>query len=151
MAKTSTFEELQSKLVGRIASIGQDKRCEVCVLFKILEVEIENKSRLTLVTIFIAEIDKQVSALKPDEVTASGEPTLQKAVRTEAEEDRIKDLEADIAALKTQQEKELQAARDKLREAKNEMGVRTGGCSSGRLSMANLKLIYSVISGSSGC
>ena len=66
---------------------------------------------------------------------------MQKTGRTETEQEKIKELEASIAALKTQQEKELQAAKEKLRNAKNETGVSTEGSSMERSSMENLKSI----------
>ena len=150
MAETSEIEELQSKLVGLIVSSGQDKLSQLCVLFKIPEADVQNKSRLTITSLFITELEKQLSALRPDEiipflndciVIAGGEPTLQKTGRTETEQERIKELEASIAALKTQQEKELQAAKEKLRNAKNETGVSTEGSSMERSSMENLKSI----------
>jgi len=132
MAEMSEVEEHQSKLIGLIASATQDKLSQLCVLFKISEADILNKSRLTLTTFFIPELEKQLSALSPNEiipflndciVIAGDEPTtLQKAVRSKTEQERIKELEANIAALKAQQEKELQAAQEKLRDAKNETG-----------------------------
>ena len=150
MAETSEIEELQSKLVGLIDSSGEDKLSQLCVLFKIPEADVQNKSRLTLTSLFITELEKQLSALRPDEimpflndciVIAGGEPTLQKTGRTETEQERIKELEASIAALKTQEEKELQAAKEKLRNAKNETGASTEGSSMERSSMENLKSI----------
>ena len=150
MAETSEIEELQSKLVGLIDSSGQDKLSQLYVLFKIPEADVQKKSRLMLTSLFITELEKQFSALRPDEimpflndciVIAGGEPTLQKTGRTKTEQERIKELEASIAALKTQQEKELQAAKEKLRNAKNETGVSTEGSSMERSSMENLKSI----------
>ena len=146
MAETSEIEELQSKLVGLIVSSGQDKLSQLCILFKIPEADIQSKSRLTLTSLFITELEKQLSALRPDEIIPFLNDciviaTLQKTGRTETEQERIKELEASIAALKTQQEKELQAAKEKLRNAKNETGVSTEGSSMERSSMENLKSI----------
>ena len=68
MAETSKIEELQSKLVGLIVSSGQDKLSQLCVLFKIPEADVQNKSRLTITSLFITELEKQFSALRPDEI-----------------------------------------------------------------------------------
>ena len=144
MAETSEIEELQSKLLGLIDFSRQDKLSQLCDLFKIPEADVQNKSRLTLTARFTTELEKQLSALRPDEtipflndciVIAGGEPTLQKTGRTETEQERIKELEASIATLKTKQEKELQAAKEKLRNAKNETGASTEGSSMERSSM----------------
>ena len=57
----SEVEERQFKLIGLIASSTQDELSQLCVLFQILEADIENKSRLTLPIIFITELEKQLS------------------------------------------------------------------------------------------
>lgn len=148
MSGPSESEELQSKLVGLIVSLGKDKLGEICVLFKIEAADIENKTRLGLTTIFIAEIEKQISVLKPEEiipflkdciVIAGGDVASQKKVGTGAEQERIRELEASINALKIQQEKELEAARERLKAARSETGVSTEGSSFERSSMENLK------------
>ena len=105
---------------------------------------------MTLTTLFITEIEKQLSVLKQEEIIpylndcieiAEGEATAQKEVGIEAEQARIKELEASIAALKIQQEKELEAARERLETARKEMGVSAEGSSIEKSSMENLKSI----------
>ena len=150
MAETSEIEKLQSRLVGLIVSLERDRFKQLCDIFKIPEADIENKTRLTLTTLFIEEIEKQLSVLKPEEiipflndciVIAGGEAAPQKKVGTGAEQDRIKELEASIAALKIQQEKELEAARQRLETARNETGVSAEGFNIEKSSMENLKSI----------
>ena len=72
---------------------------------------------------------------------AEGETATQKEVGIEAEQARIKELEASIAALKIQQEKELEAARERLETARKETGVSAEGSSIEKSSMGNLKSI----------
>ena len=150
MAEVSEIEKLQSKLVGLIVSLEKDKLRQLCDLFKISAADIENKTRLTLTTLFITEIEKQVSVLKQEEiipflkdciVIAEGERVTQKEVGTDAEQSRIKELEASIAALKVQQEKELEAARERLEAARKETGASAEGSSIEKSSMENLKSI----------
>ena len=150
MAEVSEIEKLQSKLVGLIISLEKDKLKQLCDLFKISATDIENKTRLTLTTLFIAEIEKQLSVLKQEEIIpylndcteiAEGETATQKEVGIEAEQDRIRELEASIAALKIQQEKELEAARERLETARKETGVSAEGSSIEKSSMENLKSI----------
>ena len=150
MAETSEIEKLQSRLVGLIVSLERDRFKQLCDIFKIPEADIENKTRLTLTTLFIEEIEKQLSVLKPEEiipflndciVIAGGEAAPQKKVGTGAEQDRIKELEASIAALKIQQEKELEAARQRLETARNETGISAEGFNIEKSSMENLKSI----------
>ena len=150
MAEVSEVEKLQSKLVGLIISLEKDKLKQLCDLFKISATDIENKTRLTLTTLFIAEIEKQLSVLKQEEIIpylndcieiAEGETATQKEVGIEAEQARIKELEASIAALKIQQEKELEAARERLETARKETGVSAEGSSIEKSSMENLKSI----------
>ena len=150
MAEVSEIEKLQSKLVGLIISLEKGKLKQLCDLFKISATDIENKTRLTLTTLFIAEIEKQLSVLKQEEIIpylndcieiAEGETATQKEVGIEAEQARIKELEASIAALKIQQEKELEAARERLETARKETGVSAEGSSIEKSSMGNLKSI----------
>ena len=150
MAEVSEIEKLQSKLVGLIVSLEKVKLKQLCDLFKISATDIENKTRLTLTTLFIAEIEKQLSVLKQEEIIpylndcieiAEGETATQKEVGIEAEQARIKELEASIAALKIQQEKELEAARERLETARKETGVSAEGSSIEKSSMENLKSI----------
>ena len=150
MAEVSEIEKLQSKLVGLIISLEKGKLKQLCDLFKISATDIENKTRLTLTTLFIAEIEKQLSVLKQEEIIpylndcieiAEGETATQKEVGIEAEQARIKELEASIAALKIQQEKELEAARERLETARKETGVSAEGSSIEKSSMENLKSI----------
>ena len=150
MAEVSEIEKLQSKLVGLIISLEKDKLKQLCDLFKISATDIENKTRLTLTTLFIAEIEKQLSVLKQEEIIpylndcieiAEGETATQKEVGIEAEQDRIREFEASIAALKIQQEKELEAARERLETARKETGVSAEGSSIEKSSMENLKSI----------
>ena len=150
MAEVSEIEKLQSKLVGLIISLEKGKLKQLCDLFKISATDIENKTRLTLTTLFIAEIEKQLSVLKQEEIIpylndcieiAEGETATQKEVGIEAEQDRIRELEASIAALKIQQEKELEAARERLETARKETGVSAEGSSIEKSSMENLKSI----------
>ena len=54
--------------MGLIDCSGQDKLSQLCVLFKIPEADVQNKSRLTLTSLFITELEKQLSALRPDEI-----------------------------------------------------------------------------------
>ena len=68
MAEVSEIEKLQSKLVGLIISLEKGKLKQLCDLFKISATDIENKTRLTLTTLFIAEIEKQLSVLKQEEI-----------------------------------------------------------------------------------
>ena len=105
---------------------------------------------MTLTTLFITEIEKQLSVLKQEEIIphlndcieiAKGETATQKEVRIEAEQARIKELQASIAALKIQQEKELEAARERLETARKETGVSAEGSSIEKSSMENLKSI----------
>ena len=74
-------------------------------------------------------------------VIAGGEPTLQKKSRAVAGPERIMELEASIAALKTQQLKELQAARGRLRELKIQTGPARMRLALNKSSMGNLKSI----------
>ena len=150
MAEVSEIEKLQSKLVGLIISLEKGKLKQLCDLFKISATDIENKTRLTLTTLFIAEIEKQLSVLKQEEIIpylndcieiAEGETATQKEVGIEAEQARIKELEASIAALKIQQKKELEAARERLETARKETGVSAEGSSIEKSSMENLKSI----------
>ena len=150
MAEVSEIEKLQSKLVGLIISLEKGKLKQLCDLFKISATDIENKTRLTLTTLFIAEIEKQLSVLKQEEIIpylndcieiAEGETATQKEVGIEAEQARIKELEASIAALKIQQEKELEAARERLETARKETGVSAEGSSIEKSSMESLKSI----------
>ena len=111
---------------------------------------LKNKTRLTLTTLFITEIEKQLSVLKQEEIipylndcieTVEGETATQNEVGIEAEQARIKELEASIAALKIRQEKELEAARERLETARKETGVSAEGSSIEKSSMENLKSI----------
>ena len=150
MAEVSEIEKLQSKLVGLIVSLEKGKLKQLCDLFKISATDIENKTRLTLTTLFITEIEKQLSVLKQEEIIpylndcieiAEVETATQKEVGIEAEQARIKELDASIAALKIQQEKELEAARERLETARKETGVSAEGSSIEKSSMENLKSI----------
>ena len=150
MAEVSEIEKLQSKLVGLIVSLEKSKLKQLCDVFKIPTTDIENKTWLTLTTLFITEIEKQLSVLKQEEIIpylndcieiAKGETATQKEVGIKAEQARIKELQASIAALKIQQEKELEAARERLETARKETGVSVKGSSIEKSSMENLKLI----------
>ena len=114
MLESSEIEELQSKLVGQIGSVGKDKLGKLCILFKIQAGDIENKTLLGLTIILIVEIEKQVSILKPEEIMpflkdcvaiAEGDVASQKKVGTDAEKERKKELEASIDALKYNRKK----------------------------------------------
>ena len=145
MAEVSEIEKLQSKLVGLIVSLEKGKLKQLCDLFKISATDIENKTRLTLTTLFITEIEKQLSVLKQEKIIPylndCIETAAQNEVGIEAEQARIKELEASIAALKIQQEKELEAARERLETARKETGVSAEGSSIEKSSMENLKSI----------
>lgn len=140
MSVTSEVEELQTKLAGFIVPLGKDKLCELCVHFKIPEADFETKTRLGLTTFLISKIEQLVSDLKEEDMG----PFLKDCINVVAqmregndpEQDRIKELEANIAALKAKQEKELEAAKERLRAAKSETGVSPDGSS-----ISNLKSI----------
>eukprot|EP00794_Sanderia_malayensis_P020651 gene20651-22689_t len=141
MSATSEVEELQIKLAGFIVPLTQDKLCELCVHFKIPEAEFENETRLGLTTVLISKFEKLISELKEEERESFLHDCIavvsQMGQGNSAEQEKIKELEANIAALKEKQQRELEAAKERLRAARNETGISSDGSN-----IASLKSMF---------
>ena len=140
MSLSSEVEGLQSKQVTLIVPLGKDELYELCVHFDIPEADFDSKTRLGLITTLISKSEQLVSDLKEEE----REPFLLDCLRIVSkmgeangeEQMQIKELEANIASLKEQQVRELEAAKERLKAARSETGARPDGSN-----IANLKSI----------
>ena len=120
--------------------LGKDELYEHGVHFDIPEADFDSKTRLGLITTLISRSEQLVSVLKEEErelflldclriVSKMGDANGE-------EQKQIKELEANIASLKEQQVRELEAAKERLKAARSETGASPGGSN-----IANLKSI----------